>query len=292
MTTLLTTPTLYHYKRGDEVFYTEHDQTVNKGIILSITGDSARIKTPTGKKRDRPLASITPGNQASAQRKEAPKFTVEERFDFLKQTVKMVGTRVNPSCVISGNGGMGKTFSVKEALAELDLSEHKDYMSVKGHSTSKGVFELFKAHPDHLYVFDDCDPVLTEAESVLKAALDSYDSRVITWSNGEGVERVDFTGNVIFITNIPSYKLDPALRTRSYVVDISMTDDEKLYRMEQILPGLCKEVPVELKLEALAFIKEYRYSIKDLSLRSLYQTINCAKAHPNTWRRLALYFLT
>ena len=115
--------------------------------------------------------------------------------------------------------------------------------------------------------------------NLLKAALDSYDTRQISYISskplkdefGEPVPaRFEFTGKVIFISNISQSKLDEAIRSRSFVADISMNTEQMFTRMEQLLPTMESRIPLAAKQQALDVMKALhaKYDGVDINLRS------------------------
>jgi len=103
-----------------------------------------------------------------------------------------------------------------------------------------------------------------------------------------------FNGGVIFISNHTLGTLDQAVRTRALCVDLSMTADQKLERMEQILrePDYRTDVSLSMKLEALGAIRENLSKVKNLSLRTLKQVIDVRKGNRKDWAKLALYVMS
>jgi hypothetical protein len=144
-------------------------------------------------------------------------------------------------------------------------------------------------------VLDDCDSVFKDddAVNILKGALDSYDSRKISYITskplkdefGEEVPRhFEFTGRVIFISNIDQSKLDEAIRSRSFVADIEMTQDQMFTRIEQLMPKMETRIPLAAKTQALQLMKELNaeFSGLDVNLRSFIKAARiCAMGFDN-----------
>ena len=244
-------------------------------------------------------------------------FSINERFLILEDFVDMVASRTIPSAIITGQGGLGKSHTVfaalkRAGLLNLDDAEigarfdeglsSKGYVVVKGFSTAKGLFRTLYENKDRLVVFDDCDSVLKDpvASNLLKAALDSYDKRIITWNAEGGFGGDDelpksflFTGGVIFISNMPMYKIPQAIISRSMPADVSMTRSEIIERMTAIVKAGDFLVGYELahKLEALEFIaaNSARPEIKEINLRTLINVTKARSTKPDHWKRLALY---
>jgi hypothetical protein len=152
---------------------------------------------------------------------------------------------------------------------------------------------------DSVIVFDDTDSILKDAVALnlLKGALDSYDRRIISWNadmkDDDLPRSFQFNGRVIFISNLRRNQLDDALKTRAYVVDLAMTNSQKIQRMavlardEQFMPRFS----VKHKQDALALIEELGPRAREVSLRTL-QAVTRIRAAGGNWRALAEYTLT
>ena len=107
----------------------------------------------------------------------------KDMFDNLEKLTKMVGRGIQPSLVVTGGAGLGKTFLVKKTLADMGLEEAKQFVHFKGRATAAGLFVTLYENCDKIIVLDDCDSVFKDADAVnlLKAALDSYDTRKISY---------------------------------------------------------------------------------------------------------------
>lgn len=232
-----------------------------------------------------------------------PKFTINQRFSFLANLVKMVINNQAVSAIISGSGGLGKSYTVLNQLEIAGLVEDEDYVIIKGFSTSRGLYNKLYDHSDKLLVFDDCDSVLTDkvAANLLKGALDSYDKRVITWNaqmvpGAERENQFEFTGRIIFISNLSQTALPQALISRSATVDVTMTTAEKIERMETVLPYLSQQTPMEIKEECLNLLKEFKDHAKDLNFRTLLKVIAIREASEvdetmDDWKDMSIYML-
>lgn len=205
----------------------------------------------------------------------------EVMFSNLERLTKMVGRGIQPSLVITGMAGVGKTHLVKETLRQLGLRESYDFEHFKGKATAAGLYMTLYANSDKIVVLDDCDSVFKDddAVNILKAALDSYDTRQISYIStkplkdefGEPIpSRFEFTGKIIFISNIHQSKLDEAIRSRSFVSDISMNTAQMFQRMEQLMPTMEKSIPLAAKQQALDIMKQLdaKYGGVDINLRS------------------------
>ena len=243
------------------------------------------------------------------------KYDINTRFGFVEKLVNMVATGVQPSAVITGEGGLGKTFTVTKTLAEngykdiSDLAEFqvgavvqksKCFTMVKGYSTAKGLYRTLFENNNSIIVFDDCDAVLKDpvALNLLKGALDSYGKRIISWNadmrDDDLPRSFNFEGRVIFISNMDQDKIDQAIRSRSMMIDLSMSQDQKIDRMEYIAAStdFMPEYDTKVKTDAMALIKELKSEAKEISLRTLISVCKIRAANPKDYKDLASYMLT
>ena len=242
------------------------------------------------------------------------RFDINTRFGFVEKLVTMVATGVQPSAVITGEGGLGKTYTVTKTLetngykdisdlAEFQVGEivntRKCFTTVKGYSTAKGLYRTLFENNKSIIVFDDCDAVLKDpvALNLLKGALDSYGKRIISWNadmrDDDLPRSFEFTGRVIFISNMDQSRIDQAIRSRSMMIDLSMTLDQKIDRMEHIAlsDAFLPEYDAKVKTDALSLIREIKDDCKEVSLRTLI-SVTKVRASNKDWKDLATYMLT
>lgn len=223
-------------------------------------------------------------------------FSINERFNLLTDLAKMVIYDVTPSLIVTGEGGLGKTHQIKEVIDVTGLQDH-EYVFFKGYSTARGLYNTLYDNNDKLIIFDDCDSVLEDkvAVNILKSALDSYDTRTISWmakmnKNDEYPQHFNFTGRIIFISNKSKDSIDGAILSRSLTVDLTMTPAEKIERMTTILPGILPEYDDEVKVEALNFLDENKDGV-NINMRTLIMVIKMANSNPDNWKSMAGYML-
>jgi hypothetical protein len=254
------------------------------------------------------------GGSVSVERKEvideAPRFHINKRFEFLQKTVKMVAKGVQASAVIAGLGGLGKSFTVRKTLEEMGLTDASDmeegvklnrfktFTVVKGYSTAKGLYRTLYENKDNVIVFDDCDSVLKDpvALNLLKAALDSYDVRVISWNADMRDEDLPrsfiFNGRVVFISNMAQNKIDQAIRSRSAVIDVSMTLAEMVDRMRVMIADgeFLPQYDDTIKADSVEFIASNKDKMKEVSLRSLITVCKVRAEYEDAdWMEMAEY---
>ena len=192
-------------------------------------------------------------------------------FQAMKRAVTVVAKRVGKALIISGNGGIGKSYAVNQVLEAYGHRRQKDYNILKTKCTPINMYKFLYRNRDKICVFDDCDSILqnVEGRSILKSALDSDNVREVFW-NTDGCDVVDttscednkevaavlakwskkhddrqaipnhffFSGSVIIISNMKKAdikKLDEALVTRCHTVEVSLSNQEILDRLEGLL---------------------------------------------------------
>lgn len=247
-------------------------------------------------------------------------FSINERFDFLAELTNMVIDGTAVSLLITGQGGLGKSFTVNSCIKAAGLTYTTDFQVeeeddeeydptlntadvhvIKGFSTAKGLYRTLWENNGKLVVFDDCDSILKDANALnlLKGALDSYDERWISWNAeakfGDDLPRKFlFTGRIIFISNKNQEDIDGAIKSRSLRVDVSMTRSEVVERMSVIAfsDSFMPEISAEFKRDAISFIDEVKEQATNLSLRELISVVKIRESAGDKWKRLALYTLT
>lgn len=285
---------------------------VNGKYVATINGKTVKRT----KKEHMDYVLRKAGMQANAVEASAPqesRFSINERFGFVGDMVTMLCKGAQPSVIITGPGGLGKSYTVTKTLEAngfKDMSILDDsfevgtktaknkFVVVKGYSTPKGLYRTLYENRNSVIVFDDCDSVLKDPVSLnlLKAALDSYSRRIISWRadiKDEDLPTVfEFKGRVVFISNLSSASLDQAIITRSLAVDLTMTAKQKVERMRFLLtqPDFMEDFVMVHKTEAMDLVDSLCDNIKELSLRTLMQVIKIRKSNPNgKWKDLAEY---
>lgn len=226
-------------------------------------------------------------------------------FDELRSLVIMVINSINPSLIITGRGGVGKTHTVTSTMEEFNIEKGSEYVVIKGAATALSMYKALYYNNNKIIIFDDCDSIFKDPDGVniLKAALDSYDEREISWlskstydpSVQEPTEskpvpnRFEFDGRIIFISNMSMDRIDPAIRTRSFVIEINVTEQEMFDIMEKSLPNILPNVDIQTKKEVFDFLKsEYKSADEGgINVRALIKAIKIRLSGAPNWKRLA-----
>jgi len=152
-----------------------------------------------------------------------------------------------------------------------------------------------------------------EARNILKGATDTKPVRKLAWSKqssdiipaedfsdddedkGMVPSFFEFTGKIIFISNLDTDKLDPdgALRTRGILLDIDPTDEEVYDLMEKIVDTFEISEGLTLsnddRLEVVQVLKEN--PSKSPNFRTLSRALNMrAGWEGDGWQRYVIYY--
>lgn len=233
-------------------------------------------------------------------------------FGHMKSLIDLVCKGVNPSLFIYGGPGIGKTFVVTNTIKENGLVKDQDWYLIKGKVTPSALYRQLFIHrlDGKLLVFDDSDSAFGDNDSanILKAALDSYDERVVSWYSNRTVntskmspeEREEyekgvdeqleadpasgvklpsqflFTGRIIFISNLDKSQVDSAILSRSYKIDMSLTPEQIFARMESLLEKIEPEVDLKLKQHVLEVLRS-RNAMGDLAYPNMRTFVSACK---------------
>lgn len=214
----------------------------------------------------------------------------------------------------------GKTQTIEDTLEEAGLSDGNGYFKITGSASPIGIYTALYKNRDGIVLFDDCDGAVEsqDGRNIIKAATDTKKNRKIAWAKkssgmydpdsrapkeepAEGEEDVDidgdslprhfqFTGRVIFISNLPLNKLDPdgALRTRAFIITIDPTPEEIFERMGEIVDSIKLEsghLSSKQRQEVLEVVKTSKNK-SNASLRTLVRALGLAASGASNWKVL------
>jgi len=222
----------------------------------------------------------------------------EDKFEFLKGSIKQMHLgRIN-SIFVYGNPGTGKSYDIINTLNELG----SDYKLYKG-NVIKGTDDLFRIiynnREDRILVFDDADKVIQNTDiNIWKTILENVKEREITYVDVKRAKNKNmsdippvftFTSGVIFVSNSP--KLNSAIASRSVVLNVKLSNDQALEKIEATLKEFLPDIDMKIKKEALEYAREISNGIKNVDYRSVEKIIIARQINPKDWKKYALWML-
>ena len=266
------------------------------------------------------VESITASKEVIAMEENLPRLCFEEQLDDLRRAMVLLMNNATNSLYLAGRGGIGKTQTVEEELHKRGLSDGEGYFKITGSASTAGIYRLLYQHRKDILLFDDSDGALADQDSrnLFKAASDTKKERKISWVKGgksyvdpadmdEDDESADtlpryfnFTGKIIFISNLKLDKLDPdgALRTRGYIVTIDPTDEEVYAYMGKIVSKIKLDVDFaltpEIRQQVIDVLASRRLPEGKVNLRSLVRGLNTAagilKDGDTNWQQMVIRY--
>ena len=238
-----------------------------------------------------------------------------ERFEVMDSMVQCSIKGQARSLIISGPGGLGKSFNVEKALEERfgPMEDATDYVIVKGFMRATALYKTLydNRSAGSVIVFDDADAILRDVDTltILKAVCDTTESRWVHWGaetrmvsekDGELLPtRFKFEGTIVFISNIDfdmmierGSSLAPhleALISRSHYINLAMRSKrDYIIRIRQVVEhGLLDHLPKAHAKEVIAFIEKNADRMRELSLRMAIKVGTLRESMPDNWQRVA-----
>jgi hypothetical protein len=258
-------------------------------ILKAMQHEGALLSSKNGKK----LMYKATGEFEDMKPTEKTFIPVEDRFRYIQNLTDMVIKGVSPSILITGMAGIGKTHLVTSRLEEAGKVEGLDYLLIKGNATPMGLFTVLHNNREATLVFDDTDAVFQDPVSIniLKAALDSYDKRMVSWFSAKLPEQYDnvfeFRGSIIFISNLDESKIDKAVKSRTFVSNLKLSHEEVVDHMRALAPKIAPDVDMKLKTEVLDFLLEKTKSFEEFNLRTFIKAIKIRQGAPaKDWKNM------
>jgi hypothetical protein len=233
-----------------------------------------------------------------------------KRFNAFEGLVDDVIEGLVRGMIVSGPPGMGKSHPVEAKLKASGC----DYQIVKGHSSAKALYELLYSYSDEnsIVVFDDSDSIFADekALNVLKTALDTTETRVLSWLTsgpfgGEPLEGAvpqsyEFKGSIIFITNLDFdgmiakqnriAKHLEAIISRTHYVDLMIKSRRDLMiRIKQVVrdtPMLADLTEIE-RSDVMNFVTAEQVNFRECSLRTVLKVKTLRQSGKDNWVDIA-----
>ena len=217
-------------------------------------------------------------------------------FKKMRKYVNMVIKGINPSVILCGAPGTGKTYNVKQQLKAAGYREGANMYTIKGRCSARQLYMTlyqYRAKGD-IVIIDDADVLVgprapEDCIDILKGALDSSgddEGRLVMYGvtgklrddDGDLIpKKMYYNGSIIIITNYNVGALDTALRGRSFVMDINFTTDDLLKIVKKIMPAIDPEhLSSSSKMKAYEYLQEMADKKMDMEI-SIRTFAICAK---------------
>lgn len=278
----------------------------NKEFILGSIG-AIKVTVSSGGSSE----EYAPSKEEQRLEADAERVVFERQLEDLCELTRLVITGMSNALFVAGRGGIGKTHNVEKTLAEAGLSDGSGYFKNTGTASPVGIYGLLYENRDGIVFFDDSDGALADQDgrNLIKAATDTKKIRKLAWTKRPGKTFIDaeffneddrepgtypthfeFSGKVIFISNLPIDKLDPdgALRTRALMINIDPTDMELIEFM--------KKISISTELETGSLTDDQRREVVDmiaqqknsLNIRKMVRGLNirAALGESSDWRHI------
>jgi len=246
-------------------------------------------------------------------------------FGNLVKLIRVVVKGGQPSLLVFGGPGIGKSYTVEEELKKQGV----DFTIISGKTTPVGVYRTLFLNRKRMIVFDDSDSVFNDQDSrnLIKAALDSKKVKELSWISNrttnvtsmskdereaftvevEGILKAggdesvklpssfEYTGKIIFISNLSEGKIEPAILSRGFKIDMTLTDAEVFKRMASIVDnigsGEFSGVSYDAKKEVLATLEKMNKlgSLKNPNMRSFIAAMRIYSSGIPNWQELMQY---
>jgi len=237
---------------------------------------------------------------------------IQERFSIMEDFTYACTTGDCRSLIVSGPGGLGKSYTAEKVMAKWDPTGTQ-YTISKGYCLTTGLLRLLYTHrfPNHVVIFDDSDSIFANENSLnlLKTVCDTTERRTVSYRtesrkiDEDSADLIptsfDFDASVIFLTNVdfdrliekestmsPHYE---ALVTRSHYIDLTIkTRQEKLVRIEQVVKeGLLNKFPVATHKDIVGYLHQRSDQLRELSLRMALKVGMIRNMGKPNWKNIA-----
>jgi hypothetical protein len=251
-----------------------------------------------------------------------PEMTDDEIVEEVAKSFKVMQTVVESACeggnrsvVISGAGGVGKSYTVEEITNRYVEEEGIKAELVSGVVTPIHLYiTLYQNREENnVVILDDADGIFFNEQSIalLKAAMDSKATRRITWKAESNVltaydapKSFIYEGMLIFLTNIDFQRIIDtggskltehldALMNRAVYLDLMLHDNRTIYlwidhlvREKDILVEQCGMTEAQQD-KILKWMGQHRDGFRNLSIRTAQKIAQHMKKRPKEWEDIA-----
>lgn len=298
------TTKMYNYKKtGKDTSEIQRELEALRQQIanMSVTGSST-------------VSATIDQSVKTAEQELEERATPEERFSDMDAYVRMVCNGVQPSLIVCGAPGVGKSFRIIQQVKKRHTMGD-DFILIKGKCTPQKFFmTLFEYHEEGcVVVLDDADDIIKDETCInlLKAATDSSDERWVSYGTSHAPVADDdlvalhpdwpwetramggktitcypsnfkFEGSVIVISNMRAGQIDTAIRNRAFICNLEFTTQEVLEIVRGLMPVIMPgQLSNESKIQAYDYLCSMAEKGSDMEI-SIRSFTACAKIYQDT----------
>lgn len=260
-----------------------------------------------------PARMALPAVRVTSETDEQIDAKLRTRFDIIGIMTKSACHGITRALIISGPAGLGKSFTVEQALKNYDPAGDRT-CTVKGFMRATGLYKTLYAYrnPGDVVVFDDCDSIFFDTDSLnlLKSACDTTERRRICWGaetrmtdeSGSPLPwGFDFEGTVIFITNFDfdqaidngarSSEHFEAMISRAHYIDTGMKSErDYLIRIRQVIEaGMLTDrgFADHEQREIMDYLFANASQLRELTLRMVIKLSSIYRSNGDRWKEIA-----
>jgi len=225
------------------------------------------------------------------------------KFKPIRELTSMVAKGITNGVIITGEGGIGKSYNVLKQLNQMGLKEGKDYVRLTTYSTPLEFYRQLYEHRDKkVILIDDVASIWNNKTmvSILKAVLDDIGGKRIaqysTTSDKKGFVPDKFivnAGIIIIANDLPKKDKDVrAVMSRCHNFEINLSYNEMIILLTDIAKNIDIEgINKDERLEIVNWLDEYCNASYQLSLRTFNRLTELYRHNKKTWKELAKNFL-
>lgn len=290
---------------GDGPFWTTVKEMIAESGAQNKFSKTVTVQRNSGKEKVI-LSSSAKSAEEQLDKAITQRIDAKQKFKQIEAYTKLVIKGTKPSFILTGDPGLGKSFSISKVLQSEGMVRGEDYEIFKGDIASavnlyKILYEYNK--PDFIVVLDDNDEILKDAAAIniLKGALESGkdEPRTISYysqrmpKDESGKDRIptkfEYVGKMIFISNKYLRDLPSALKSRAFKTELDLNPEEIVEHISEIAYNISdlQGVPHSIIKECLKFMEEIAPVIGKFDIRSFTDVVaNRLTGHKN-WKAWA-----
>lgn len=287
----------------------------NKPVAKSVTPKVSTTKKESSeeKKREQERLAKEEAEKIKKLKEEEERVITEWKSQFnpemvikspayfeMENYIEMVCEGFSNFCIVSGAGGLAKTWSSQAILTKKQVK----YAYLNSFTTPLELYNFLYDHRQgYVVLIDDCEGIWENKPviSIMKNATELNGKRVISWNSTtsrlEGrPNSCEFDSRIILLTNkLPSTDKNEhigALLSRAYLAELQFSYQEKMDIIKEVSKKDYEGLKVEDRQKVMQFLERNTSpATKNLSIRTLIKCYNFYRFKKTMWEKLASMML-